>query len=70
MIFYILNRNKKIKELRKNSNFTAKELAIILKIETHEILNIDELKLKNVHKDTKEKLIPIFRGDRYDNVPW
>lgn len=70
MLFYLRNRNKTIKELRKNAGFTANELAVKLKCDTQVILRIDDLKLRNISDKMKDKLIPIFRGDRYHNVPW
>ncbi|AFM42470.1 hypothetical protein Desaci_3589 [Desulfosporosinus acidiphilus SJ4] len=59
-----------IKELRKNQNLTAKELADQLKLDTIEILNIDNLKLKDVQEPLKSKLLPILRGDYMDKIPW
>lgn len=69
-MFRFLNRNKTIKELRKNQSLTAKELALRIKCEPLDIMKIDHLKLKEISKEFQEKLIPIFRGDRYDNIPW
>lgn len=70
MFFYFLNKNKTIKELRKNVGLTTKELAILLKTENSIILKNDHKKLCEISKDLKEKLIPIFRGDKTDNIPW
>ncbi|MFZ5969125.1 MAG: transcriptional regulator [Bacillota bacterium] len=69
-MFYWLNRNKKISELRKAGGFTAKELAQLLKCDSIEITKVDGLTLKEVPETLRNKLIPIFRGDRYDNMPW
>ncbi|WP_053957199.1 hypothetical protein [Inediibacterium massiliense] len=70
MFFKFKNRNKTIKELRKNQGHTAQELAFKLKIDTLNILKIDNLKLKEVPEKTKSKLLPILRGDDIDNIPW
>lgn len=70
MLFYLMNRNKTIKELRKNSSFTVKELALKIKHETYVIASVDKKKLKEISKELRERLIPIFRGDRFDNMPW
>jgi len=61
---------KTINELRKNQGLTAKELADKLKIDTIEILNIDNFKLKDVSEPLKSKLLPILRGDYMDKIPW
>jgi ribosome-binding protein aMBF1 (putative translation factor) len=61
---------KTIKELRKNQGLTAKELSYKIKIDTTEILNIDNLKLKDVPEPLKSKLLPILRGDYMDKIPW
>lgn len=61
---------KTVKELRKNQNLTAKELADKVKLDTVDILNIDNLKLKDVPEPLKSKLLPILRGDYMDKIPW
>ncbi|MDQ7096958.1 transcriptional regulator [Desulfosporosinus sp. PR] len=61
---------KTVQELRKNQCLTAKELAQQLKLDTIEILKIDDLKLKDVPEPLKSKLIPILRGDYMDKIPW
>jgi len=64
-------RDKKtIKELRKNQNLTAKELADKLRLDTVDILKIDDLRLKDLAEPLKSKLLPILRGDYMDNMTW
>lgn len=70
MLFALRYRNYKVKELRKNQGYTAKELAKRLKLDTIDVLKIDELKLKEVPEPLKTRLIPIFRGDDTDKIPW
>jgi hypothetical protein len=62
--------NKTVKELRKNQNLTARELVTALKLDTIDILNIDNLKLKDVPEPLKSKLLPILSGDYMDKIPW
>jgi len=64
------NRNKTVKELRKDMSYTAQELAFKLKIDTIEILNIDNMKLKEVPEPIKSKVLPIIRGDELNKIPW
>ncbi|HWQ89902.1 MAG TPA: transcriptional regulator [Desulfitobacteriaceae bacterium] len=59
-----------VKELRKNQCLTAKELAEKLKLDTVDILSIDNLKLDDVPEPLKSQLIPILRGDYLDKIPW
>lgn len=70
MLFYFMNRNKTVKELRKNISMTAKELALKIKCTSTEIAKIDHLKLKELPKELQDQLIPLFRGDHYDQIPW
>lgn len=70
MLFNFHIMKKTIKELRKNQSLTAKELADKLKVDTIEILNIDDLKLIDVPEPLKSKLLPILRGDYVDKIPW
>ena len=62
--------NKKVKDLRKNQGYTARELAERLKVDTGEILKIDDLKLKEVAEPLQSRLTPILRGDDTDKMPW
>jgi len=61
---------KTVKELRKNQNLTAKELADKLKLEMADILKIDGLRLKDISEPLRSMLIPILRGDYMDNMTW
>lgn len=63
-------KNKRVKDLRKNRGLTARELAQRLKIDTIEILKIEEKKLKEVPEPLQSKLLPILRGDDLDKIPW
>jgi len=70
MFFEFRNRNQTIKTLRKNRDYTVQELALKLKVDTIDILKIDDIKLKDVSEPLKSKLVPILRGDYMDNIPW
>jgi transcriptional regulator with XRE-family HTH domain len=61
---------KTVKELRKNQSLTAKELADKLKLDTADILKIDDLRLRDVSEPLRSKLLPILRGDYMDNMTW
>lgn len=70
MFFEFKNRNKTVKELRKNQSYTAQELALKLKVDNVRIMEIDHLKLKDVPEPIKSKMLPVLRGDYMDNIPW
>ncbi len=70
MIFYFKNRNKTIKELRKDISLTAQELSLKIKCDISEILSIENIQLKELSPEMKDKLIPIFREDCYGNIRW
>jgi len=61
---------KTVKELRKNQNLTAKELADKLKLDTVDILKIEDLRLRDISEPLRGKLTPILRGDYMDNMTW
>ncbi|WP_131919304.1 transcriptional regulator [Heliophilum fasciatum] len=63
-------KNKTVKELRKNQCLTAKELAQRLKLDTIDILRIEDTKLKDIPEPLKSKITPILRGDDSDKMPW
>ncbi|MTI49568.1 transcriptional regulator [Sporosalibacterium faouarense] len=70
MFFYLRNKNKTIKELRKNRSYTAKQLAERLRMNQNLILRVDDTKLKNVPEPLKSKLLPALKDDNLDNYPW
>jgi len=70
MFFEFRNRNKTVKELRKNQGYTVKELAFKLKVDTSAIAKIDNLRLKEVPEPIRSKVLPILRGDYMDEIPW
>ena len=71
MFFGLGFKDKKtVKELRKNQNLTAKEVADKLRLDTADILKIDDLRLRDLAEPLKTKLTPILRGDYMDNMTW
>jgi hypothetical protein len=70
MLYFFFHRNQTIKDLRKNAGLTAKELAWEIKCETSEITHIDHQRLKDIPRAMRDRLLPIFRGDRMDKIPW
>ena len=60
---------KTVKELRKNQYLTASELADNLHIDTIDVLNMDDKRLKDIEGPLKSELIPILRGDYMDRLP-
>ena len=64
MLFYLFNRNKTIKALRRKAGYTATELAIQLHCQTTAILTIDSLPLREVEKALQERLITVFKGGK------
>jgi transcriptional regulator with XRE-family HTH domain len=69
-IFCFGIKNKTVKELRKNQGLTARELAGLLKVDTIEILKIDDKKVRDLTEPLKKKIMPILRGDYMDKIPW
>jgi len=61
---------KTVKELRKNQNLTAKELADKLKLDTVDILKLDDQRLRDIAEPLRSKLTPILRGDYMENMTW
>jgi ribosome-binding protein aMBF1 (putative translation factor) len=70
MFFEFRNRNKTVKELRKNQGYTAKELASKIRVDTPVIMKIDNLRLKDVPEPLRSKVLPILRGDYMEKIPW
>jgi len=49
---------------------TVKELAQILKLDTVDILKIDDKRVRDLSEPLKTKIIPILRGDYLEKIPW
>jgi hypothetical protein len=62
--------NKTVKELRKDKCYTAKDLAQRLKLDTSQILDIDNLKFGDVPEPLYSRLFPILSGKEWDKIPW
>lgn len=60
---------KTVKELRKNQYLTAKDLADKLHIDTIDVLNMDDKRLKDIEEPLKSEMIPILRGGYMDRLP-
>jgi transcriptional regulator with XRE-family HTH domain len=60
-LFFWAIGNKTVKELRRKKGLTAHELAMRSRLETVDILKIDDTKLKNVPEPLKTKIAPILK---------
>lgn len=63
-------QKKTVKELRKNQGFTARELAIKVKVNTSDILKIDDMRLKDVNESMKKKITPVLKGSNLNKASW
>ena len=70
MVFGFGFNNKTVKELRKNQRLTAKELAQRVRLDTVDILRIDNLKIKEIDEPLKTKITALLKGDHTDKIPW
>mgnify|MGYP000551385704 CR=1 FL=1 len=70
MIFGFGIHRKTVKELRKNQGLTAREVAQIAKVDTVDILKVENTKLKDVPEPLRSKITPVLRGDFMDKIPW
>lgn len=70
MLFKFRIMNKTVKELRKNQGLTVRELAELVKLDSIEVLRVDDKKLKEVPEPIKGKLFPILSGEYLDRIPW
>ena len=59
-----------MKELRKNQGLTVKELAQQLKVDTIEIMRVDDKKVKDLPEPLRKKIVPILSGAYMDKIPW
>lgn len=70
MLFKFGINKKTVKELRKDKCYTAKELAERLKLDTSEILEIDDIRFGDVPEPLYSKLYPILSGKEWNKIPW
>lgn len=63
MFSWIFN-NKTVKELRKKQGLTAKELAVIINVNSPVIKKVDDHKIKNVPEPLKSRIEPILKGKK------
>ncbi len=61
MLFWIFG-NKTVKELRKKQGLTAKELAMIVNVNSPVIKKVDDHKIKNVPEPLKSRIEPVLKG--------
>jgi len=69
-MFHFILIKKTIRELRRNQGLTARELAAIVKVDTVEILSIDDKRLKDVPEPMQSKITPYLDGSQSDKIPW
>jgi transcriptional regulator with XRE-family HTH domain len=67
MFFEFRNRNRSIKDLRKDMGFTVQQLADQSGVDKLELLRIDNLKLRELQQPVRSQLMPSLRGDHLDN---
>jgi transcriptional regulator with XRE-family HTH domain len=63
MFWHWGKKNKRVKDLRKEQGFTARELAQKAKVDTIDIMKIDELRLKDVPPSLKKKIESYVTGE-------
>jgi hypothetical protein len=68
MFFEFRNRNRSIKELRKDQSYTAQQLSDKSGVDKIEILKIDHLKLREIKQPIRSMLLPTLRGDDLDRI--
>jgi transcriptional regulator with XRE-family HTH domain len=66
MFFEFRNRNKLIKDLRKDMGLTVQQLAGQSGVDKLELLKIDHLKLRELRQPIRSQLMPTLRGDHLD----
>lgn len=69
-MFFWSIKKKTVKELRKNKSLTARELAQKLKLDTAEILTIDNMRLRDVPEPLQSLVSPLLTEDESDKIPW
>jgi len=63
-MFFKTFGNKTVKELRKKQGLTARELAMIVNVNSPVIKKVDDFKIKNVPEPLKTRIEPILKGKK------
>ncbi len=63
-MFFKTFGNKTVKELRKKQGLTARDLALIVKVNSPVIKKVDYFKIKNVPEPLKSRIVPVLRGKK------
>lgn len=61
MLYYLRNRRKTIKTLRRRAKLTARELAMLLKQDTAFVLRMDDKRLSALEPSLRHRLIRVLR---------
>jgi len=61
-MFFKTFGNKTVKELRKKQGLTARELALIINVNSPIIKKVDDFKIKNVPEPLKSRIEPVLKG--------
>jgi len=63
-MFFKTFGNRTVKELRKKQGLTAKELAMIVNVNSPVIRKVDDYKIKNVPEPLKGRIEPVLKGKK------
>ncbi len=63
-MFFWTFGNKTVKELRKKQGLTARELAMIINVNSPVIKKVDDFKIKNVPEPLKSRIEPVLKGKK------
>ncbi len=63
-MFFKTFGNRTVKELRKKQGLTARDLSLIVKVNSPVIKKIDHVKFKNVPEPLKNRIEAVLRGKR------
>ncbi len=64
-MFFKTFGNKTVKELRKKQGLTARELAMIVNVNSPVIKKVDDFKIKNVPEPLKSRIEPVLKGKKH-----
>ncbi len=63
-MFFWTFGNKRVKDLRKKQGLTARELAMIVNVNSPVIRKVDDYKIKNVPEPLKSRIEPVLKGKK------